>query len=93
MEAMMTEGMTNMWMGQQKAFIAHPEMNSYNKVQLRVRAVLGFHEFPSLHKCISEELGRRGLMHKPFPVPSTRLLDPNILTSDGVQPPLRRRMC
>ena len=77
-------------MDKEKAVIRHPEMNTYNKIQFRVRAVLGFHEFPDLHKQISEELGRRGLLHKPFPLPSSLLLDPNILTSDGFASPAEK---
>ena len=86
-EALTTQGVTKKFLDKERAAIQHPEMNNYNKVQLRVRAVLGFHEFPLLHKSISEELGRRGLMHKAFPLPSSLLLDPNILTSDGFSSP------
>ena len=89
-EVMTTQGVTKKYLDKEKAAIRHPEMNNYNKIQLRVRAVLGFHEFADLHKQISEELGRRGLLHKPFPLPSSLLLDPNILTSDGFVSPAEK---
>ena len=78
------------WMDSNKCAIAHPEMNSYNKVQLRVPAVLGFLEFDTLHKLVSEELGRIGSMHKPFPLPSLLHLDPHILTSDRFALPAKK---
>ena len=89
-DAMTTQGVTKKFLDKNKADIRHPEMNNYNKIQLRVRAVLGFHEFEDLHKQISEELGRRGALHKQFPLPSSLLLDPNILTSDGFSTPAEK---
>ena len=89
-EAMTTQGVTKKYLDKVKAEVRHPEMNTYNKIQLRVRAVLGFHEFEELHKQISEELGRRGLLNKPFPLPSSLLLDPNILTAEGFLTPAEK---
>ena len=57
-------------------------MPNYTKIVLRVRAVNGFHEFLSLHHDITEELGRKGLSHKQFPLTAALLLDPHILTSE-----------
>ena len=89
-EALTTQGVTKKFLDKERAVIHHPEMNTYNKIQLRVRAVLGFHEFDDLHMSICQELGRRGLMHKPFPLTSALLLDPNILTSDGFTQPAEK---
>ena len=89
-EAMTTQGVTKKYLDKEKAVIHHPEMNTYNKIQMRVRAVLGFHEFRDLHKQISEELGRQGLLHKPFPLTSSLLLDPNICTSEGFTTPAEK---
>ena len=116
-------------------------MKDYKKVQARVRAVRGFHEWDGIHERIvqevvlvasrmaarifacycwvavalqplvcpkawqsivhsksvqfalpcpqtlasscCDEVGRRGLAHKPLPLSSHLLLDPNILTSDA----------
>ena len=81
--AMKTDGVTKKWLDSQKAAIAHPDMKTYNTVQTRVRAVLGFHEFEEIHQTITAELGLRGHLHKAFPLTGTLLLDSNILTSDG----------
>ena len=81
--ALQAKGVTKRFLDDKKAKICHPEMNSYAKVVLRVRAVNGFHEFKTLHELISEELGRRGLLNKAFPFSPTLLLDQNILTSDA----------
>ena len=89
-EALTTQGVTKKHLDKVKAEIFHPEMNTYNKIQLRVRAVLGFHEFDDLHRLISQELGARGLLHKAFPLPSGLLLDPSILTSDGFMTPAEK---
>ena len=80
-QALSAKGVTKRWLDDKKAKIEHPEMNTYNKVNLRVRAVLGFYEYEALHEQITGELGRRGLLHRPFPLTSSLLLDPNILTS------------
>ena len=61
----------------------HPEMSSYTKIVLRVRAVNGFHEFLSLHHDINAGLCRKGLSHEQFPLTPALLLDPHILTSEG----------
>ena len=87
-DAMLPGGVTNRWMVPNKCAVAHPEMNSYNKVQLRVRAGLGFHEFHALHELIFEELGRKVLMHKPFPLLSSLRLDPSFLTPHGFAAPV-----
>ena len=81
--ALCTKGVTKRFLEDKRAKINHPEMSTYAKVVLRVRAVLGFHEFHALHKEVNEEIGRKGLAHKPFPLTPALLLDPNILTSDA----------
>ena len=82
-EAMCTRGVTKRFLEDKKAKIMHPEMFNYLKVVMRVRAVNGFHEFELIHQEITEEIGRRGLAHKPYPLTASLLLDPNILTSDA----------
>ncbi len=81
--AIATAGVTKRFIDDNKIKISHPEMNSYQRVVQRVRAVNGFKEWDLLHHLVVEEMGRRGLAHKPCPLTSHLLLDPSIYTSDA----------
>ena len=67
-----------------KIKVEHPEMSSYQRIVRRVRAINGFKEWPLLHKLVIDELGKRGLAHKPCPLTSGLLLDPTGICSDAL---------
>ena len=79
--ALNTPGVTKKFLDDNHVKIEHPEMNSYQRVVQRVRAINGFGEWNLLHKLVAEELGRRGFANKTFPLSQNLLMDPHILTS------------
>lgn len=83
LDAVLMQGVNKKFIEDKKAKIEHPEMSTYKKVMLRVRAVSGFHCWDLLHRKVVEEVGRRGFAHKPLPLTSSILLDPAILTSEA----------
>jgi len=64
---------------------AHPVMNSYPAIMLRLRFLKGFCEegIRGLHELIYERMGREGIADRPFPIPSSILMSADILTSSG----------
>ena len=74
-------GVTKKFIDDNKISIDHPEMRTYQRVVQRVRAVVGFGCWDELHKKIWQEMGMRGMGHKPCPLTSALLLDPQILSS------------
>jgi hypothetical protein len=59
--AVCTQGVTLQYLQNNKASIAHPEMNTYKKLLPRVKAVRGFHEWDALHELIINEVFRMHL--------------------------------
>ena len=55
LDAITTSGVTHKYLNDNKATIAHPEMNGYKKLAARVRAVKGFSEWLAIHERIAEE--------------------------------------
>ena len=55
LNAVTTSGVTQKYLQDNKATIAHPEMNHYKKLAARVRAVRGFSEWLAIHERIAEE--------------------------------------
>ena len=55
LEAVTTSGVTQKYLNDNKATIAHPEVNYYKKLAARVRAVRGFSERLAIHERIAEE--------------------------------------
>jgi len=64
---------------------AHPVMNSYPAIMIRLRFLKGFSDdaIRGLHELIYERMGREGIADKQFPIPSSILLSPDILTSSS----------
>ena len=76
LEAIGGKGVNKRFIEEHKVKVEHPEMNTYQRIQQRVRAVNGFKEWDLLHKLVIDELGKRGLAHKQCPLTSGLLLDP-----------------
>ena len=68
-------------LNEKKATVNHPEMRTYQQIQLRTRALKGFNHFAKLHADIAEEMGRKGFAKHVFPIGSALLLDVGICTS------------
>ena len=83
LEAIGGKGVNKRFIEEHKVKVEHPEMNTYQRIQQRVRAVNGFKEWDLLHKLVIDELGKRGLAHKPCPLTSGLLLDPTGFCSDA----------
>ena len=71
------------FLNENKIVTSRPEIRTYQQIQIRVRALKGFSEFPKLHEAIWEEMGRRGMAALTFPIPNDILLDANILNADA----------
>ena len=82
-DALCVKGVNKKFFDMQKVKIQHPEMNSYQRVVTRVRALIGFTAWDELHTQLVEEMGRQGYSNLPLPIPSTILLDPALLLSDA----------
>ena len=70
LDAVLTSGVTQKYLQDNKATIAHKDMNHYKKVASRVRAVRGFSEWTSIHERISEEAPFSCLQGSPPRCPS-----------------------
>ena len=70
LDAILTAGVTQKFLQDHKATIAHPEMNHYKKIVARVRAVKGFGEWLAVHERISEEAPFSCLQGSPPRCPS-----------------------
>ena len=69
LDAVCTSGVTHKFLNDDKATIAHPEINHYKKLAARVRAVRGFSEWLSIHESIAEEAPRScptDMMYNPW---------------------------
>jgi len=60
-------------------------MNNYPAIMLRLRFLKGFSEdgLHGIHELLFERMGKEGIADKPFPIPSSLLMSPDILTSMG----------
>ena len=76
------KGVTKRMLMDVKAAPAHPQMNSYQAIVMRHRFVKGFNAIDGLNE-IASRMGREGLADKPFPLKTSVLMDPRILTSDA----------
>ena len=83
MAAVTQQGVTKKFITDNKIIIQHPEMNRYQQVVQRVRAVAGFTFWDAIHKQIWQEMGRRGLGHLVCPLAQALLLDSHIFTSEA----------
>ena len=83
MAAVAQQGVTKKFITENKIIIQHPEMNRYQQVVQRVRAVAGFTFWDALHKQIWQEMGRMGLGHLVCPLTQALLLDSQIFTSEA----------
>ena len=81
LECLNSKDITVKWLEGNKITTMHPEMKTYKQIQSRVKALKGFAYFEKLHTEVNEEMGRRGLGHLPFPIPSNILLDVSILST------------
>ena len=66
-----TSGVTQKFLVDSKATIAHPEINTFKKLVMRSRAVRGFEEWHLLHKLVLEEVGgfnQYPIGLRPFPL-------------------------
>ena len=70
LDAITTAGVTQKFLQDHKATIAHPEMNHYKKIVARVRAVRGLGEWLAVHERISEEAPFSCLQGSPPRCPS-----------------------
>ena len=77
------KGVNKRFIDDNKIKVEHPEMSSYQRIVQRVRAINGFKEWPLLYTRVIDELGKRGLAHKPCPLTSGLLLDPTGFHSDA----------
>ena len=57
LKAICTNGVNQKFLIDQKASIAHPDINNFKTLSMRVRAVRGFEEWHFLHKMVHEEVG------------------------------------
>ena len=69
LEAITTPGVTHKYLNDNKATIAHPEMNQYKKLAARVRAVRGFSEWLAIHERVTEEAPLSCLQGSPPSLP------------------------
>lgn len=69
------------------AKLEHPSLAHYGALALRVRFLSGFDKdaLGLMRTLLFEEMGKRGMAHKKFPLHQTLLLAPDILTSQGFQ--------
>ena len=74
---------TKQWLAQNHVKVQHPQLQTYDQIYLRVRAVLGFGEWELFHKLILEELGRNNMSHLPLPYTVGLLLDKNFYSSEA----------
>ena len=72
-----------MFIDDNKIKVEHPEMSPYQRIVQRVQAINALKEWPLVHKLVIDELGKRGLAHKPRPLTSGLLLDSTGFFSDA----------